>query len=330
MTEGGSDRNVPEQFNPFISTAPVNLKQVRQFVVLAETLNYRRAAEKLNIAQPPLTVSIQKFEEDLGTKLFVRDSKGVALTPNGRALLGEAHKLLFHSDHFRKLTRNLIDGATGPLRVGFVYSASYGLLQTIVERFKASHPDIRLTLRELNSSSIVDQLHDQTLDVALIRTPLLRSTSAEMKVLQTDHFVLAVSGKSDLARAPNLRLADLSDSPFIMYGPVLAPGLHAAAMLACEQAGFNPKIAEYGAQIQTLLALVESGIGIALVPSISQRFASREIVFRELEDLSLLSNTRLCLAYLPDNENPAVRHFTAIAEAMIEADDLPCGRDIGA
>lgn len=316
---GDKAQDAPEPFNPYISTQPLNLKQIRQFVVLAETLNYRRAAEKLNMAQPPLTVSIQKLEEDLGTLLFTRDSRGVTLTQHGQALLPEAHKMLFHSDHFRKLTRNLVEGAFGPLRVGFVYSASYGLLQAIIERFKAQQPQVRLTLRELNSSSIIDQLHDQTLDVALVRTPLLRTTSATLKVLQTDHFVLAVARDSELATTPGLKLSDLAEQPFIMYGPVLAPGLHAAAMLACEQAGFIPKVAEYGAQIQTLLALVESGIGVALVPSISQRFAPRNIIFRDLGDVSALSNTSLCLAYLPDEKNPAVRHFVAIAEAAAGA-----------
>ncbi len=310
------DRNASEAFNPYISTHPLNLKQIRQFVVLAETLNYRRAAEKLNMAQPPLTVSIQKLEEDLGTKLFARDSKGVSLTAHGHALLPEAHKLLFHSDHFRKLTRNLLDGALGPLRVGFVYSATYGLLQAIVEHFKVAHPNVRLTLRELNSSSIIDQLHDQTLDVALVRTPLLRTTTATLQKLQSDHFLLAVARHSDLATRPLLKLQDLADRPFIMYGPVLAPGLHAAAMLACEQAGFVPKIAEYGAQIQTLLALVERGIGVALVPSVSKRFASPDIVFREIDDVSALSNTHLCLAHQPDNQNPSVRHFAEIASAI--------------
>lgn len=309
------DQNASEAFNPYISTLPLNLRQIRQFVILAETLNYRRAAEKLNMAQPPLTVSIQKLEEDLGTKLFVRDSKGVSLTPHGRTLLPEAHKLLFHSDHFRKLTRNLLDGALGPLRVGFVYSATYGLLQSIVEHFKAAHPQVGLTLRELNSSAIIDQLHDQTLDVALVRTPLLRTTTAVLEKLQSDHFLLAVARKSSLSSRSPLKLQDLADVPFIMYGPVLAPGLHAAAMLACEQAGFVPKIAEYGAQIQTLLALVERGIGVALVPSVSRRFASDEIVFRAIEGVSDLSNTNLCLAYNPGDKNPSVRHFADIATA---------------
>ncbi|MGC4252211.1 MAG: LysR family transcriptional regulator [Sphingobium sp.] len=310
-----------EQFNPYISTHPLNLKQVRHFVMLAETLNYRRAAEKLNMAQPPLTVSIQKFEQDLGTQLFVRDSKGVSLTPHGEALLPEAHKLLFHSDHFRKLTRNLIEGASGPLRVGFVSSATYGPLQAIVDKLRHDQPQLRLTLRELNSSQIIDQLHDRTLDVALVRTPLLQPTSVELKLktLHEDHLVLAISRRNALAEKPGLRLRDLSDMPFIMYGPVLAPGLHAIVMLACEQAGFRPAIAEYGAQIQTLMALAERDIGVALVPSISRHFAPRDIVFRELEDIPSQCRTSLCLAYLADDDNPAVRHFSAAAESM---DDL--------
>lgn len=312
---GSNPSEAPEQFNPYISTQPLNLKQIRQFVVLAETLNYRVTAEKLHMAQPPLTVSIRKLEDDLGTKLFHRDNKGVTLTASGKALLPEAHKLLFYSDHFRKLTRNLIEGAGGPLRIGFVYSATYGLLQTLVEAFKESHPQIRLTLRELNSSVIIDQLQDQTLDVGLVRTPLMRPSAAKLQTLQTDHLVLAIARDSELSARSQLRLADLSEYPFVMYGPVLAPGLHATAMLACERAGFIPRIAEHGAQIQTLLALVEGGMGIALVPSVTRRFASPEIVFRELDDLTSASETSLALAYLPDNHNPAIMHFREVAEA---------------
>lgn len=127
----------------------LDLRRVRQFVVLAETLNFRRAAEKLHMTQPPLTVAIQKLEAELGLRLFERGgSGGVSLTPSGQAALAEARRLLFHNGQLLAAARGASQGTGGALRVGFVGSTTNGVLQRAVRLFRAEYPGVELVLKE--------------------------------------------------------------------------------------------------------------------------------------------------------------------------------------
>ncbi|AMO21781.1 LysR family transcriptional regulator [Ramlibacter solisilvae] len=291
----------------------MDLRRIRHFVVLAETLNYRRAAERLHMAQPPLTVSIQKLEAELGTRLFERSSTGVALTPSGRAVLAEARKLLFHGGQLQAVARDVVEGTGGTLRVGFVGTTTYGMLQRLLPQFRTEYPGVNLVLRESTSVAILEQLEDHALDVGLVRTPLLRPTRAALVQLEHDHFVVALPRGHELTQQGPLRLSELADESFVMYSATAAAGLRSAAMLACQAAGFVPKVSQEAVQVQTLLALVESGTGVALVPSVMQRYASDKLLYRPLEDLPVASEVGLALAYLKGSEIPAASRFRDVA-----------------
>jgi DNA-binding transcriptional LysR family regulator len=291
----------------------VDLRRIRHFVALAETLNFRRAAERLHMAQPPLTVSIRKLEDELGARLFDRGSGGVALTPSGRALLAEARKLLFHGAQLGAIARSVVDGSGGTLRIGFVGTSTWGLLQMLVPLFRAAHPGVELVLREATSVAILQQLEEHALDVGLVRTPLLQPTAARIAPLQRHDFVAALPAGHALAPKGPLRLSDLAGEAFVMYDLAGASGLHAAAMAACQHAGFVPQVAQVAVQVQTLLALVESGLGVALVPSLMERYVSDRLVYRTLLDLPEGAATGLALAWLPDGESAAAARFRATA-----------------
>src|SRR5258708_37736583 len=141
-----------------VSPGLLDLKRIHQFVILAETLNFRRAAERLNMAQPPLSVSIRKLEEELGTKLFMRGAGGVSLTLSGQAILKEARQLLFHGSQLRETAKGVRDGPGGALEVGFVGSATYGLLQKLLPLFCAEYPAVELVLREPTPFGILQHL----------------------------------------------------------------------------------------------------------------------------------------------------------------------------
>lgn len=291
----------------------MDLRRIRHFVVLAETLNFRRAAERLHMAQPPLSVSIQKLEAEFGTKLFVRETTGVSLTSSGRALLPEARKLLFHGQQLAETAKSAVDGTGGTLRIGFVGTTTWGMLQRLVPAYHAEYPGVELMLHEATSVQIVQQLEDRAVDIGLLRTPLLQSTSATLLQLEQDTFVAALPRGHPQAKKGPLHLADLANEQFVMYASSAAAGLHAAAMLACQEAGFLPKISQHGVQVQTLLALVESGLGIGLVPSVMQRYVSERIVYRPLTGLSAASSIGLTLAYMAENESPAAALFRKAA-----------------
>ncbi len=296
----------------------MDLRRIRHFVALAETLNFRRAAERLHMAQPPLSVSIQKLEAEVGARLFVRESTGVRLTPIGKAVLVDARKLLFHSTQFGEKARHAIEGTGGILQVGFVGSATHGMLQRLLPRFRAEYPGVELVLREATSVSILQQLEDRLLDVGLVRLPLLTASNATVLELERDVFVAALPRGHALAEHGPLQLSQLATEPFIMYSAGNAAGLHGAAMLACQQAGFLPKISQQAVQIQTVLSLVESGLGVALVPSIMQRYVSDKVVYRPLLDTQL-GAIALGLAYIAETESPAAIRFREMAQRWSES-----------
>jgi DNA-binding transcriptional LysR family regulator len=291
----------------------MDLRRIRHFVVLAETLNFRRAAERLHMAQPPLTVSIQKLEAQLGTKLFVRATSGVTLTASGQAALAEARRLLFHGSQFAQIAHSASDGTAGTLHVGFVGSTTFGMLQQLVPLFRTNYPSVELILREATSAQILQMLGEDALDVGLVRTPLLQPSAATLVPLERDCFIAALPRAHPLVNRSALALADLADESFIMYTQTGGAGLHSTAMLACQQAGFLPRIAQQAVQVQTVLALVESGLGVALVPSVMQRFASDKIVYRTLTGVSAAAAIGLALAYRADMESPAAQRFRHLA-----------------
>jgi DNA-binding transcriptional LysR family regulator len=291
----------------------MDLKRIHQFVILAETLNFRRAAERLNRAQPPLSVSIHKLEEELGTKLFVRSAGGVSLTQSGQAILKEARHLLFHGSQLRETAKGVRDGTGGALQVGFVGSATYGLLQKLLALFRAEYPGVELVLREATSVGILQQLEDKALEVGLVRVPLVQASRATLVLLESDEYVAALPRGNRLSSKGILKLSEMAAESFIMYAPTYAAGLHATTMLACQQAGFVPRVVQQATQIQTVLALVESGLGVALVPSLMRRFISDRIVYRSLMDLPSDASIGLALAYMADSESAAAGRFRKLA-----------------
>jgi DNA-binding transcriptional LysR family regulator len=291
----------------------MDLRRIRHFHVLAETLNFSRAAERLHIAQPALSVSIQKLESELGTRLFERTPTGVALTASGAAMLVEARRLLYHGEQLQRIARDAAGGAAGPLRIGFVGSAIYGVLQALVSAYRAEFPNVELVLRESTSRRIMEALAEEGLDIGLVRTPLLKSSPASLLTLQRDHFVLAMPARHALAAQAEIALNDLANEHFVMYSPSEASGLHGAAMSVCQSAGFVPVVAQEATQIPTVLALVESGLGIALVPAVMRGQREPAVCYRELQALPDTGRTTLALAWHDGQESPAASHFIALA-----------------
>jgi len=285
----------------------MDLRRLRHFNVVAETLNFSRAAERLHIAQPALSVSIQKLENELGTKLFERTAAGVLLTAPGRAALAQARRVLYHGEQLQRSVRATVDGTAGQLRIGFVGSAIYRVIPTLIPSFRAQYPDVRLILREATSASIMGMLNEEALDLGIVRTPLLQAHGATLQTLQRDHLLLALPQDHPLVGHEQLGLRDMASEPFIMYSASDAAGLRAYAMSACEAAGFAPNVAQEATQVPTVLALVESGLGVALVPEVMRGYREPRIAYRDLPDA--VAETTLAMTYVAGTESPAAQRF---------------------
>lgn len=291
----------------------MDLRRIRHFVVLAETLNFHKAAERLHIAQPPLSVSIQKLETELGVRLFERTSKGVSLTSEGRQIRGDAIRLLHYAEQLQQTADEIREGTRGVLHIGFVGSVTQGLLQSLVPAFRGKYKNVELNFTEGISSRIVQDVEAGQLDVGLIRTPVLDSTNVEMIQLEKDGFVLAVLKGHEL-EGHSVSLKELAAYPFIMYSPDYARGLHHAVMSACQEAGFIPQVAQIAIQVDTVLALVESGVGIALVPSVVMKTKlKKNLAYLKLQDESGISRIGFALVYQKNTVSIATIKFRDLA-----------------
>ena len=294
----------------------MDLRQLQQFVVLAETGNFHRAAERLHMAQPPLSISMRKLEASLGTPLFVRTTRGVRLTQAGEAALNDARRALFHAGQARAAALSAAHGERGALRIGFVGSATYALLPRLIPAFRTAHPGIDLILHESTSASILDRIEHGQLDAGLVRFPILSSGPYTLTPLETDTFVAAVPADGRFAGYESIALKALADEPFIMHPHADVPNLQAVAMLLCQQAGFVPRIAQEAVQVQTIVSLVESGLGVALVPGVAARYTNRRVRFLRLSSPRPAARIGIALATQQGTDDRHVQRFIAAAQRI--------------
>ena len=248
----------------------MNLRQLQQFLALAETGNFHRAAERLHMAQPPLSVSIRKLEEELGSRLFERTASGAVLTAMGEAMLHDARCALFHAQQCRQAVHDARVGEGGLLRLGIIGSATYALLPQLIPSLRQRYPKIELELTEATSSEILEGLASRRFDAGLVRYPLLDPSGFDLLPLDRDDFVLAVSETSPLAQRDAIALSEAAHEPFIMYPQHKVPGLSALAMMRCQFSGFAPRVSQEAMQVQTIMSLVASGLGVGLVAGVAR------------------------------------------------------------
>jgi DNA-binding transcriptional LysR family regulator len=287
----------------------MELRQLRQFVTVAETLSFRRAAERLCMAQPPLSVAIRKLEEEIGVALFDRASRGVQLTAAGHAAYEVARKCLRDAEELASAARAAADGESGRLRIGFVGSVTFGLMPRFVRAFSERYPNVKLELSEATNAEAVLAVDGGALDIAFVRVPTMRPLTVKFQHIESDVFCIALPACHPLASRKSLRLMDLAEEPFVGYAPSRAGGLHAAVTHLLQRAGVSPTVAQEGVQVQTLIGLVESGLGLALVPAVSAAHAPAGVAFRPIRDLPRDAVIGIALAYHLTDESVVAHRF---------------------
>ncbi|MBW8911213.1 MAG: LysR family transcriptional regulator [Sphingomonas sp.] len=291
----------------------MELRQLLYFTTLSETLNFRRAAERLNISQPPLSVAIRKLEEELGAALFVRSSRGVTLTAAGEVALEHARSALAEASQLRQAVLEGSSGERGRLALGFVGSAIYALLPRLLGLYRKRYPKVNLVLQESTSIDIVHRILARQLDVGLVRLPLLEPGGLESQVIERDEFVVAMAATNPLASHDSLALSALAGEPFILYTRVSV--LRGVILAACHRAGFVPQIAQEAAQVFTILSLVQSGLGVALVPSKATRQSPEGVKLLRLEKPQPIEAG---VVIARGGASPLARNFLDLAKAHID------------
>jgi DNA-binding transcriptional LysR family regulator len=266
----------------------MELRHLRYFAVLADELHFGRAAERLAISQPPLSVAIRQLEDTVGARLFERNSKQVRLTPAGQALRASARKLLRQAEEAALEAREVAAGSAGRLRIGFVGAMLYRGLPQALRAFQASHPAVRISLAELNSAEqITDLLHDR-LDLGFMHTARLPQDLAS-RLLLTEPFVACLPTHHALARQRVLEVGALRDQPFVLFARAASPDYHERLLAICAQSGFLPEVRHEVRHWLAVVSMVAQGLGVALVPQAMQRSALKGAVFRPLDGVTAQS-----------------------------------------
>ena len=260
----------------------MELRRLHYFV--AEELSFNRAARRLHMAQPPLSVQIKNLEEELGVLLLERTSRGVVMTEAGEFLHGEAPRLLVQVDQTVSQVRRVGQGeVVGRPSLGFVPSASNEALPPILGVFGERYPGVELFLREMRPDLIVSRLHERQIDAGLLYLPL-EDPSLDVVCVSREPLVLALSERHPLVAEERMDLASVAEEPFVRpakYGRM--PGLYGQVTATCRQAGFVPKAVWL---MQTIVGLVAGGTGVALVPASLRNLHRKGVVYRPVRGLT--------------------------------------------
>jgi len=260
----------------------LDLRRMRYFLAVAEELSFSRAAERLHMAQPPLSYQIKQLEKDLGVLLFERTRRGVRLTDAGRLLFEEARRILIQLEQTARMVERVGSGAVGRLNLGFVPSASNEVLPPLLHRFRTRFPAVEILLQEMPPDDVVQRLHDSRVDVGFFYLPFADEALA-FRPVSREVFVVALPEAHPLAARAEVELASLADEPFILPMRYKMPGLHMQVIELCRAAGFAPRAVQKDVWlIQTIVGLVAGGLGVALIPGSSRSLPRRGVVYRPL------------------------------------------------
>lgn len=288
----------------------LELRHLRYFVAVAEELHFGRAAERLGIAQPPLSQQIQRIERDLGVQLFDRSRRQVRLTAAGRTLLEQARPLITLAERAKVATQEAAAGRRGGLAIGFVGSATYRALPAIIRRYRDQYPDVSLQLHEMTTAEQVEALGNMTIQAGIVRLPLSRP-GLRLETILRERLVVALPEEHPLVDARSIAPGELEGETLVMFPREQGSGFYDQIIALCRASGFSPRIGQTATQMQTIVALVAAGLGIAIVPESVADLRRPGVTYRPLE--STATPVEVALAWRTDDESPALARFLEVA-----------------
>ena len=297
----------------------MELRHLRYFIAVAEELHFGRAAERLNIAQPPLSRQIRDLEREVGTPLFERIPRGVDLTPAGRAFLPEARQTLSQAERAQRTAQRAARGEIGRLRVGFVEAATYrGILPDVLGFFRIHLPDIGISLLEMDPIEQAEAFRDGRIDLGILHSlPADADRWLLAEPVYADALVAAIPGTHDLAGRTRVSLANLGGESFVLFPRYAAPGLYDAIIASCRSAGFSPRIVQEAEGWHTLAGLVGAGVGVAFVPQSFTNFARPGVVYLPVRGLSV--NVEMSTVWKRGDKSPVRERFVTTLHAVAGA-----------
>ncbi len=264
----------------------MELRHLRYFAAVAQYLNYSEASRRLHVAQPAISQTILDLEDELGVKLLLRTKRTVQLTAAGTAFLREAHEILRRANEAQCLAQRAARGEEGILGIGFFGTASGPILPSLVNSYRLKFPDVELRLFELDPDQQLAAFDEGRIDLGFTRTlPSDRRAEFEQEEVYNDQLAIALPAKHPLAKQKKqkvVRLKSLASEPFVQFHRKGAPGLFDEVIATCRRTGFSPRIVNEPNFMATVMTLVESGLGISLIPRCVRSLNRAHVVIRSI------------------------------------------------
>lgn len=301
----------------------MELRHLRYFLMVAEEQHFTRAAERLNMQQPPLSHQIRLLEEELGFELFRRHPKGAALTAGGAVFVQEAQAILRSVELASARAARAAQGFEGTLAVGFTSSAAaHPLIPGIIRAYRDAYPGVHLDLREANAAELTEGIDNGKVNIAILRSPVSHPRGVSFFSLLEEEMLLilpvghALVAGAPKGRMPAIDLRLLADEQFILVRRHGAPGMYSNLIEACEQAGFTLKIASEVERMLTNISLVAAGAGVSVVPASMKDFHRESVVYCRILNARPALVAPITLVSREDSNSPAEKNFLELAKSF--------------
>ncbi len=299
----------------------MELRHLRYFLAVATELHFGHAAEKLHIAQPPLSHQIRQLETELGFELFTRTKRSVILTPAGQAFLTQVNQIFQQLDQAIEIGRKTSRGELGQISIGFVGSATYNILPVMLQQFRDRYPQVQIELHELTTDRQLIWLRESKIDIGLMRPPIIEPDITSEIVFE-ESLIVALPATHQLAVADSIDLSLLAREPFILFPRQLAPGLYDPIITICQAAGFSPLVVQECIQMQTIVSLVSASLGISIVPESIQQVQRVGVVYKPIQDLTppgskqLLRLATISIGWRTNDDSPTVSRLIEVVKNL--------------
>lgn len=284
----------------------IELRHFTYFMAVAEELHFRKAADRLFISQPGLSRQIKQMEDIIGASLFVRNKRKVTLTVAGVYLKKELDYIFNHIDFTIRQARLIDQGSNGEIRIGFLGSAMQTVIPELLVKVNQELPDIQFSLEEMSNHLQVEAVEKDQLDLGFVRLARVPE-GIQMKTVHRDTFSLVVPLQHQLTPKTFKSIAQVSEEHFILFSSGYSSLYYDKIMSICEDKGFTPKVTHKSVHAQTIFKLVESGLGVAIVPSSLQQGFDLGIKFLEIPKIP--QKAILSVIWKKDNRNPALQQI---------------------
>lgn len=289
----------------------MELRQIRSFLSIAETLHFGRTAELIHLSQPALSLQIRALEEEVGVRLFERNRRKTTLTMAGLAFRDDAAAALSQLERAMRSARLAANGKLGLLRIGFISTVGSEIVPNIVRQFRELNPEVEFSLRAIPTADQIQMLETGSLDIGFFRLPIGGHSALEVVTVHRERFVLVVPASHKLAKRKRVRLSEVAGQDFVLYERTYAPGFHDLIFGMLRDARIVPNISQTAAELSMLISLVDAHMGVAILPLSAVKRSVASVVACDIADRIPMSE--IGMAVRKGTRAPVVDKFRSFA-----------------